>query len=317
MRIALIYSLTDSKLSKETYSQTYRGQFLALQEICDMEITESCDARSLDADVIIFYDIHSSHRLEILGIASHSAIKYEYFNDPHQIGAEGVYTTGQYTKKLDARERSERALRRNVDFIICPFTEPFYNHIAPHLQGRADDMFLWFPTAPAIELYMKRHISLSERTPKILGNGATWGIEPTGYGTRRWAYKQSFVCNIEHTLNGGAPSGERYPNYLSGYAASLALTDDHIVPKYLEIPLAGCVCFASKHKDYKNMGFIDGVNCYFVDKSNLKDKAEHFLNHIEEHQTMADEGRKLIEKNWTAKHFAKFIYNHAEKQLSK
>jgi len=321
LKLAIVFNPYDAKLLPSAYSQVYRGQFLELLNICQVRITESCSARDIDADVIIFYDVHSSHHIVIEGIASHIALKYEYFNDPHQDFSEGVYSTGQYALKLGAKSRTLRALDRGIDFIICPFTNQYYRYIAPHLQNMAEKMLVWFPTAPDVRLFKKRSNPLMKRMPKILGNGATKETCPIrGYTTRIWAHKQPYIYHIEHFLDdkeGKAVQGEQYPVFLAEYAASIAITDDHIVPKYLEIPLAGCVCFASEHEDYKNMGFMDGVNCYFVDKLNLKDKAEHFLNHIEEHQVMADEGRKLIEKNWTAKHFAKFIYNHAEKQLSK
>ncbi len=212
----------------------------------------------------------------------------------------------------------QRALDRCVDFIICPFTEPYYEYIAPYLQNFADKMFVWFPTAPDSSLFTDRKRPLTEREPKILGNGA---IKETskkkGYTTRTWAHKQPFIHYVPHFLyDKSTPSGREYPKMLSQYAASIALTDDHIVPKYLEIPLAGCICFASDHQDYRNMGFIDGVNCYFVDKTSLKEKSLHFLNHIEGHQAMADAGRKLVENNWTSKHFAKFIYDHAKKNCN-
>ncbi|MHC4489742.1 MAG: glycosyltransferase, partial [Planctomycetota bacterium] len=298
--------------------QTYRGQFLALKELCSSEITESCSARDIEADVIIFYDVHSCHHIQIDGIASHPSLKYEYFNDPHQTLTEGIYRTGMYALKLNAQKRTQRALDRGVNFIICPFTEPYYEYIAPHLQNFADEMFIWFPTSPDVNLFSDRKRPLTEREPKILGNGA---IKETskkkGYTTRAWAHEQSYICHIPHFLyDKNTPCGQQYPKMLAWYAAAIALTDDHIVPKYLEIPLAGCICFASDHQDYRNMGFIDGVNCYFVDKSNLKEKALYFLNHIEEHQIMADAGRKLVEDNWTADHFARFIYNHAEKNCN-
>lgn len=324
LKIALIYDPKDNKIAKESYSQTYRGQFLALKNLPSViDITESCSAKDIDADVIMFYDVHSSHHIEIEGIANHPALKYEYFNDPHQLGVKGKYLdTGRRVHKLNTKERTQRALDRGVDFIICPFTEPYYHHIAPHLKGRADEMFVWFPPSPDIGLFHKRCVPLKDRIPKILGNGTTTLTKrERGYITRKWAHQQPYILFVPYCLDLGAKirarRGEEYPDFLSHFAASIAITDDHIVPKYLEIPLAGCVCFASEHQDYKNMGFRDGENCYFVNKSNLKGKAEYFLANIEEHQKMADAGRKLIEENWTARHFAKFIYNHAEKQLSK
>ena len=60
MKLALIYDKNDHKLTPEAYSQCYRYQFLALQKVYDevIHITEECDILDVDADVIIFYDVH-------------------------------------------------------------------------------------------------------------------------------------------------------------------------------------------------------------------------------------------------------------------
>lgn len=315
--IALIYNPNDPKLKDYSYSQTYRYQFLALKEVCDIEVTESCNAQDIEADVIIFYDVHSSHHIELDGIAAHPAVKYEYFNDPKQLHGEGVYSTGEYAVKLGAEERTRRALARNVDYIICPYTNMYYQYIAPYLQNFAEKMLVWFPPAPGVGLFHDRERRLKDRQRVVMGCGAVKESHDNGYITREWAHQQPYITHIPHILDDKeTPWGEKFPDFLSNYAAAIAITDDHIVPKHLEIPLAGCVCFATGHEDYKRMGFKDGENCYFVDKTNLKDKAEHFLSHVEEHQEMADKGRKLIEENWTNKHFGEFIKNHANSHTS-
>jgi len=321
LKIAIIYNPNDNKLSKKAYSQTYRGQFLALMRLSGaFGITEHCNAENIDANVIIFYDVHSTHHIRIEGIEKHKAVKYEYINDPHQEFAQFAYkTTNQHVVKLGAEERAQRILDRGIDFVICPYVEPYYEYIAPHLQGLAEKMLVWFPPAPNLGLFKDRFKLLKDRNPKILGNGATRETTTKGYATRILAHRQPYIFYVPHFIyieKYKIPCGEDYPNFLTWFSASIAITDDHIVPKFLEIPLAGCVCFAIGHQDYKNMGFVDGENCYFVDKSNLKEKAEYFLNHIEEHQDMANAGRELIESKWTSQHFAEFIYKHAETQCA-
>lgn len=336
--LALVYNPKDRKLTEDCYSYCYLHQFRALCEKWPdaVHITESQNVSDLAVDVIIFYDIHSSHQIELEGIRDHSAIKYEYFNDPHQRQIEGFYHDGRKKDgsfilgekciKLNAENRTKRALERGINFIICPFTEPYYNYIAPHLDGQADSMRVWFPTAPSVEHFTDRFVPLTKRKKAILANGSENEskefVERKGYVTRSWAHRQHYVDFVPHCLDAWtgtkcAPKGKDYPNFLSKYASAIAITDDHIVPKYLEIPLAGCLCFASEHDDYKNMGFEDGKNCVFVTKKNFKERVMDFLNHVEDYQEIATAGRKQIEDNWTAKHFADFLYKHAEEQLSK
>lgn len=325
MKLGLIYNPKDNKLQPTSYSQSYRSQFLALQRYWPDEvvhITENCSADDIEADVIIFYDVHSSHHIKIDNIAKHKAVKYEYFNDPHQRPVKGHYPNGVYVHKLGAEERVKRALERGVDFIICPFTNMYYQYIAPLLNGQADKMRVWFPVVPDEELFTDRTIPLLQRKQSVLANGAIVETKYTsGYVFRAWAYKQPYVEFVPHAEIGKndivrAPSGMEYPNFLARYAGSLALTDDHIVPKYLEIPLAGCVCFASWHQDYINMGFEDGENCIFVDRRNLESVVRDFLNNVKDYQQIADAGRELIESKWTSKCFCEFIYDHSCRQIA-
>lgn len=330
MKLILIYNKDDRKLADTAYSQCYRHQFLALQKSFEevVHVTDKCDILDIEGDVIIFYDVHSSHQIDLEGIEKHPAIKYEYFNDPHQKHTEGYYHEGldsnnQYILsarviKLSAEERTKRALKRGVNYIICPFTEPYYNYIAPYLD-EPEKMRVWFPVSPSIEIYTKRHRLLKDRKNAVLGNGAEKEskkfVEGKGYGTRTWAFRQYYIDFVPHCVDtrgkvSPTPEANDYPNFLSRYAGALALTDDHIVPKYSEIPLAGCVCFASEHEDYKLMGFKDGENCIFVTKENLKDKVLDFKGHVEDYQGLADKGRELIENKWTAEKFGEFIREH-------
>jgi hypothetical protein len=324
MRIAVVYNTKDNKLSEQSYSQAYRSQWLALLEYPDcIHITQDTDMDTVEADVVIFYDVHSSHHIKLDNIKHHKSIKYEYFNDPHQMAVSGFYPNGIYVRKLDAKERIERALERGVDYIICPFTEPYFKYFSSHLGGRAESMFVWFPPAPDLKLFPNRTERLKDRRAEVLGNGCTRETKhTTGYAFRKWAYQQPYIsyvphCEVGQDKNVKTPNGLKYGEFLAQYAASLALTDDHIVPKYLEIPLAGCVCFASEHQDYKNMGFQDSVNCIFVNKNNIESKVKDFLACPNDYQQIADSGRKLIESKWTSEHFAQFVINHAKENYAR
>jgi len=322
VKLAIVYNRDDHKLSTESYSQTYRHMFDALIEHNEWEnvqhVTESCHSDDIDADIIIIYDIHSSHHIEIEDLKFHKSIKYTYFNDPHQPDVRGQYKDGTLVHKLGAQERIVRALQRGINFIICPYTDGYNKFIAPSLGEDAELMFVWFPVAPkrlstisgSSKLLIKRH-------HKILANGHTWegweGFRP--YAFRAWAHQRPQLSLVSHCLH--SPHmyrGNSFHLMLNRFAAAVALTDWYVVPKYLEIPLAGCLCFAQQNKDYERMGFKDNEHCIYVNRHNFDKATKSFLQDIPFYQFIADNGRKLAENNYTAEHFAQYIFNHSKEQ---
>lgn len=307
MRLAVVYNPNDPKLAPAAYSWTYRDMLLAVFERFApvVHVTESCDASAIEADAILFYDVHSSHEIEIAGIEKHPALKIEYFNDPHQAEQRGVTRTGHAFHKLSAQQRCERAKRRGVQHIICPYRYGWHRY----LEGYAGDMgHWWFPVAPANRRTLVP--ILSDRRPEILGNGHEWPGEGDfkPYEFRRWAFAQPGVTHVPHALDGGAASGPAYQAYLCGFAGALALCDAYVVPKYIEIPLAGCVCFCQMLPEYAEMGFADGVNCIAVTGGDFRDKVRDFLARPGRYQGIADAGRELA-LQYTADRFAERLWN--------
>lgn len=320
MKLALIYNNKDPKLLTDAYSQTYRDMFLSLISRFDevQHITESCSAKDIEADCIIFFDVHSWHDITIDGIKDHKAVKYTFFNDPHQQEQICKYPNGLKVRKLGAKERVERMRKRGINYLICPYKDGYYRWMAPYVGSDADDMLLWFPVSPNKNRYEYAERRLINRKLAVLANGATWeGKETWGYDFRRWAFQRPNVYRVNHCiLRPEVPHAGQYPNFLSKFAAALALTGIYVVPKYLEIPLAGCLCIAQYLPNYDEMGFRDGVHCIFVDKDNFDTVLADFLKDPTQYQGIADAGRKLAESRWTSQHFANYIYNHLEEQCA-
>jgi hypothetical protein len=192
--------------------------------------------------------------------------------------------------KLGPAERVERARERGVTHVICPYRSGFEQFIRPV----APDMtLLWIPVAP--EVRIDRPMPLACRRAEVLCHGHLWagedGFRP--YEMRRWAVGLPCVETASHALDGGYAQGPRYQGFLEQYAGALALCDTYVVPKYLEIPLAGCVCFCQMLPEYAEMGFEDGVNCIAVDRYILGDVIETFRDDPEACQGLADAGRAL------------------------
>ena len=322
MKLAVIYNLADHKLESSAYSQTYKHMFDAMITHKGWEsvqhITQDTHSDDIDADVIFIYDIHSCHHIKLEDLRFNPAIRYTYFNDPHQIDVRGMYSDGTLVHKLGAKNRIIRALQRGVNFIICPYRDGYNKFIAPYLGKDAEAMHVWFPVAPRSLPTNVSTIPLIQRYHKILGNGHTWkgidGFRP--YEFRTWAYKQPLVSIVPHVLHAKHLFyGNAFYLMLVKFAAALALTEWYVVPKYLEIPLAGCLCLAQRNTDYELMGFKDNEHCIYVDKSNFRKVAKSFLNDILFYQSIADNGRKLVENTYTAAHFADYIYKHSKEQI--
>ena len=312
MRLALVYNPTDHKLSPDSYSWTYRSQFLAIQRRfeCQHVITD-CDSSSIEADAILFYDVHSSHHIIIRGISKHPAVKFEYFNDPHQVPFSGFYKDGQPVRKLGDKERCQRALDRGVNYIICPYRDGFFRFLKPHLGTWGEKMLLWLPLAVDDRLFAFGETPLSKRKHEIINNGHTTAGRyfPDYYEFRNWAAKQPHINDIKHNIMGSeAQRGSKYGMWLSQYLGSLASCNYYPIPKYFEIPAAGCVPLVQHHIEYEDLGFTHGKNCLYVDKQNLNDICMAVKTSPAKYQHIATAGRKHVLDNFTTEHFANKLH---------
>jgi hypothetical protein len=313
MKLAVVYNLDDPKLIPTAYSWTYRDMLLAvLEKFAPVQIiNENCEAASIEADAILFWDIHSSHHIEIKGIEKHQSLKLEYFNDPHQAEQFVYYKTGQKFHKLSAKQRTERAKNRGVEYIICPYKSGYEKYIAPYA---GDIRLLWFPIAPKPR--KANLLPLSLRLPQILASGHLWEGENDfrPYEFRNWAYQQKNIYFAEHSIISDTPCGITYQGYLSQFAAAFAFCDCYVVPKYFEIPMAGCLCFCQMLDEYRELGFTDGKNCISVTKENFNERVSGFLSNIDKYQSIADAGRMLA-LNYTADRFAEYLYKYLSNVL--
>jgi len=314
MKLAIVCNPKDSKLREGAYCSVFKDMIVALTARfkCKCFVIGDCHADQINVDVILFFDPHASHHIKIEGIQKHPALKLEYWNDMHQQEFHGVYnTTGIKVHKLGPEQRARRAEERGTSFIVAGVRDIFHELFSQYLD--TEKMLLHFPHAPA----KTRNTPLADRLPEVLGNGATWGAFRDSYAFRKWAYEQPEVQFFKHNIADNAtPKGEMYSAFLAQYAASLALCTVFPVPKYFEIPAAGCVTFAEYHKEYEDLGFKDQESCIYVNRDNFTDRVQAFIAEPSEYQDVADAGRKLMAENYTADHFAEFIYRKVEEEVT-
>jgi hypothetical protein len=319
MKLAIVYDKNDYKLSPISYSKNYYDMFTSLIERFDEvhHITSSCRGSDIDADVIVFWDVHSCHDVTIEGIQQHSAVKYEYMNDPHQIDTVGQYINGPLVHKLGGEARAKRALERGIDFIICPAVGQYFIHIAPHLDSRANDMLIYWPVTPKKPTFELP--KFNSRSPNVIASGSLWRGEGDfrPYEFRSWAYKQDCVKFLPHYVQQRVmPIREEYLKLLALFRAGLAMCDVYVVARYMELPLCGCVTIMQELEECHMIGFNHYENCVFVNKDNFRERVEDVKNNTNTFETVAYSGRKLIEENWCAERFADFIYEHSLQQKS-
>ena len=315
MKLALVYEPNDRKLSPVSCSYIYKGMFDALKKRFlghVQDVTHSCSAQDIEADLIFFFDVHSSHDIEIEGVKNHKAVKMEYWSDPHQEEIYGTYKqTGTTIHKRGPRQRVERVINRGVDFIVSPVRDGFLKYMKPLLGADAEKLLLWFPPAPSFEA---KDIPLKDRKPEVLANGATWAGDLKCYEFRKWAFAQPCVSFVGHCLqDSGTPNGQHYSDLLYNFAGGLALSEYYPVPKYYEMPLAGMVTFVQWHDEMYDLGFRNFENCISVHEPNFKAQIESFINNLESYQHIASAGQKLVKENYTAEKFAERIYEEARR----
>jgi len=274
-----------------------------------------CHADDIDADVIFFFDPHSHHHIKIEGIEKHPALKLEYWNDIHQKTLHGILqSTGQHIYKIGRKDRYDRFVARNCDHVVSPVKGMFYEFFERHFRERTDNVLWHFPHA--LKYHHFGEIPLEARRHAILANGATYSSFRRGYALRKWAFTQKTVTFVPHVIfNGETPKGSRYAEFISKWAGALAMCEYYAVPKYLEMPLAGCLTFMEHTQDAVDIGFKDFETCVYVNQENFLERTQDFLNHMEEYRSIAEAGRNLVANNYPADHFADFIYEKCKHEL--
>lgn len=300
-KVVIVYDPLDNKAREDTYSYIYKGMLNALfDKLNPKAVIKDCHAEEIDADVIIFWDVNSCHHIKIEGIEKHPALKMEYMSDPYQSESKGVYIRyNMPVHKLNAEQRLKRALERGVSKIIMSNKAGYYKYFYPILK---EDNLLFFPHAPWFKSGEQR---LTERNQKVLAQGSVGlGI---GYDFRYWAFQRPNVTFVKHNIQDRSmPCGKDYGEFLKQWAGALALDDYYPVPKYYEMPHAGCVTFMQYFDECKELGFRDYETCVYVNQKNFDERIEDFINDIPSYQKIADRGIKLME-NYTAQKFADFI----------
>jgi spore maturation protein CgeB len=69
--------------------------------------------------------------------------------------------------------------------------------------------------------------------------------------------------------------------------------------KYFEIPACGTLLLAPGSQELTDLGFVDGVTFVTVNETNVKAKAEYYLQNDLERERIIQNGMHLIEQRHT------------------
>lgn len=120
-----------------------------------------------------------------------------------------------------------------------------------------------------------------------------------------WFYYFRTECTysryVEHVPKGHY-LGVDYWKLLTQYRAAIACMSYTSVLKYFEIPMCGCLMFAevTEKNQISDMGFIDGVNCVYIDKNNYEDRFQEFVEDFNnpKWKRIAETGHKLVKNTY-------------------
>jgi hypothetical protein len=164
--------------------------------------------------------------------------------------------------------------------------------------------FKWIPLGFDLRFFEGRNKPLKERNGISISGATSCGNYPF-YDFRKWVYSNFKLntCNV---------FGINYWKWLTQWVASLALDDRSAVAKYFEIAAAGCIPLIQWNRDSFDLGFRNFENCLVVDKTNIRQTLDIVLKRPDEFQWIADNAKKLIENNYTIKHFIERINKVAD-----
>jgi hypothetical protein len=144
--------------------------------------------------------------------------------------------------------------------------------------------------------------------------------------TRWWFYRFRALC-AEHPFVQHIPKkdflGVDYWKLLTHYRAAIACMSYTSVLKYFEIPMCGCLMFAevTDFNQIRDMGFIDGVNCVYINDLNYKKKFKEYWDTPDDPKwkRIADSGHKLVKNTYNneseVRRFVKLIESMAAAKL--
>lgn len=137
----------------------------------------------------------------------------------------------------------------------------------------------------------------SRRKDKIVCMGS--------YGNSDTVLRSMMVASprVEYVGTEAGYVGNKFGELLKQYRAACTSMTNFIVPKYVELPMGGCLTFmgANDMNGVEELGFVNGESCVYVTTENYLQKFDEYLDSVDDPkwERIAAAGRRHVIKTWS------------------
>jgi hypothetical protein len=286
MRIALLYNPNDKGINGKNWKlnnyRFFREELPRQVELKEYPVLYGFDCSNLDCDAVVLWSLLPKNlvNMQLKNFDKLKCVKITRAPDAWEI--DEVY--------------NKTAKELGIDLVMS-FQSPNaqYEYLDKNIRYKR------FILGIDRETYKCPRNWSTRRKDVILSSGVCPG--PLSW---TWFYHFRWKC-AQHPKVYHAPKrdylGVNYWMLLADYRAAIACMTLTSVLKYFEIPMCGCLMFAevTGSNQIKDLGFKDGKNCIYIDRTNYKDRFDQYLSTPDAPvwKEIADAGHKLIINRFT------------------
>ncbi len=108
---------------------------------------------------------------------------------------------------------------------------------------------------------------------------------------------------VEYVGVGAGYVGNKFGELLKRYRAACTSMTYFTVPKYVELPMGGCLTFMgiNNMNGVEELGFVDGESCIYVTTKNYQQKFDEYLGTVDDPrwERIAAAGKRHVEETWS------------------
>jgi hypothetical protein len=195
----------------------------------------------------------------------------------------------------------------NITDILTPYKKTLlYTGYASLLNESNIHSFPW-----SVPSHLTDNITISLKNNEVLGFGQTGSIV---YDLRDWSFNTGLLVTFDYAGSGNYKfKGDEYFRWLRENfdACVVAMSSEKLynytVAKFFEIPSQGLLLFAFPSVDLEDFGFVDEVNCIFVNKDNFHEKIEKYKENPQKYFEIRKNGLELIKLKHTVSERLKYL----------
>ena len=282
-RIAFVYPKNNTYLQGNHDVALYRNFFIeAMQKTKRIDyhlvpVEGFIDVSSLTAFAAVIFWSCVPSILDVRNVNKLKRVKCVYGQDPIDLNESWYQKYREYEFNFVFFHAMKKAYPR-----LCKFPEDIdYECIVPGVDPH------YFPN----DEFVTRH------KDKIVCMGS--------YGNSDTPLRSLMVASpqVEYVGVDAGYVGNRFGKLLQQYRAACTSMTNFIVPKYVELPMGGCLTFmgANDTNGIEELGFVDGESSIYVTVENYRQKFDEYLSTVDDPKwgRIAAAGRAHVMKTWS------------------